>query len=828
MTIMMAFSMAACSEKNTPADELEELKPPTTVDDADWQTVPAAGGTIGKDDISITFPSGTFSGNTQVAISNVSKGKVYGDYEVSPFYQIVMPVTTHTPTTIKIKSNQLDDDVRFVFSSEGYALSSGKNIESNNVLEATYANGEYTVTLPAFENGEDTKTDYFTIGLARTLSLTAETRASGVLEEGTVKGIKWELLAEPSAKESNYYEKVVNYRENQKVKQYITDALSTITDLGFKLNGTDRVIRYYYYNTFEYGLFVQSKWSDKNNCIQLGVDMIGYSLLTGQKSDLASTVLHETFHLFQSEYDPRSAYRKAGGFLGYSADNENILYEMGAVWIEQFANDGQLKAEWLKNDIFKKAFHRGSDLSSDKDKLGMSQETSRWGNGQNTGENRSNSYQMQGYTMGPWLYYMTTQMKSDGFSKNSVLELHELWRKNWKSDTHNAYYILEDWLKLPNHQTANTVNIFDGCNIDDYYLMLLQGKLVKDLDIGQILQDHNHFVISEVGTKYSFEGKVYPNGCAVRKVSLTGFKGVSLEEKELVIKQESSDVHTYVAITQKKTNHSTYNLAQRSGEVRVIELGDSILIKGPTLEQLRESDGSIETNFYLITTNTFNFLHDTKTRTNKPTIELRNKKEEENQQELNIQSITFEAKVSAKSENYDFFADDPNYKFQVGNYNGASAENVSVKTTKNGNTLHVEFTNNYTYYSKDYIQQSLSFDIDGFDGDMKSWVINNVKAYYSVDDIAQHDVPIIGTKTWMSIMEASNVGIVMDECTFSTVEGSSSMLVFRAKPSSGLSVSHFAGYIENFYQQSTNYSYVNDPDNYVEIVLWHDKVYPMK
>ena len=545
-------------------------------------------------------------------------------------------------------------------------------------------------------------------------------------------------------------------------------------------------------------------------------------MITNTKYNLDVTVLHETFHLFQADYDPRNSARKAGGLLGYSADNQNILYEIGAVWMEQFKNSGQLSADWLKNVAFKNAFHKGSELKSNKDKLGFGLEVSRWGDGNNTGKNRDSCNQQQGYTMSPWLYYMTTQMKDYGFSNSSVLELHKLWRTNWKSDTHNAYHILNDWVKLPNH---NAAYIFDSNNIDDYYLMLLQGNLVKDFSIGEILKDEKNFVIDKVGKRYDLEGQCYAFGCGVRKILLNGFKNVSLEDKKLVVKQECPNVHTYMAITQKKTNHATYNLLQRSGVVRVIEIGDSMVVKGSVLEQLRESDGSIDTHIYLITTNTYNNMFDWDINPFKVSIELKDK-EKENSEDLNITDVQFKASVYAKSDNSDF-GDSPTWGITVSPYNEETEQYVQINTTKNDNSFHVEFSNSYNYYSIRQIEKTLSFDIDGYGGEMKNWVINNLKAFESIDDISQHDgTVIIGDKTTMTNLVAANLKIVMDECYFSTIPGVNSYLTFRATPSSGLNVPKFAGYYEDFYGRIVNYSYVNDPNNFMEVTIYYDKVYP--
>ena len=77
------FLLPACSDDES-VDTPKES--PTPVSDGDWQTVSAKGGTIERGDISITVPQGTFSKDTKVAITEISKGKKFGDREASAYY----------------------------------------------------------------------------------------------------------------------------------------------------------------------------------------------------------------------------------------------------------------------------------------------------------------------------------------------------------------------------------------------------------------------------------------------------------------------------------------------------------------------------------------------------------------------------------------------------------------------------------------------------------------------------------------------------------------------------------------------------------------------
>ena len=108
------------------------------ISDSDWQTVPATGGTIEKDDIALTFASGTFKTDAKVAITSVKKGEIGGQYEASPFYQISMPCTAAKPVTVKFKSADKCDDVCVVAHSRAFCMSSGQEKKAEMKYETTY------------------------------------------------------------------------------------------------------------------------------------------------------------------------------------------------------------------------------------------------------------------------------------------------------------------------------------------------------------------------------------------------------------------------------------------------------------------------------------------------------------------------------------------------------------------------------------------------------------------------------------------------------------------------------------------------------------------
>ena len=59
--LFLLSGLTSCDSTEDSVEDPAKPKPEAPIADGDWQVVPATGGTITKDSISITFPSGTFS-----------------------------------------------------------------------------------------------------------------------------------------------------------------------------------------------------------------------------------------------------------------------------------------------------------------------------------------------------------------------------------------------------------------------------------------------------------------------------------------------------------------------------------------------------------------------------------------------------------------------------------------------------------------------------------------------------------------------------------------------------------------------------------------------
>ena len=635
MMVIMMFMVTACSEggsnDETPQSPSTPQKPDTPVNDGDWQVVPVTGGTIQKDDITIEFPSGTFKKDTKIAVKKVKKGEICGDCEVSEFYQITAPVTTYQTMTFKIKSENLSDGVSLVLHSLGYAPSTDDTSYTDVYMETTYKNGEYITTMPVLKNENDNDTFSYTIGLVKSPLANAGTRGAKdgtIVGEGMVGDVMWTLYIAPSARKVVGYDIVLNDKTHAAVSQHIEESIQKILDLGFKLrewNGRNRVVKFLYTNTSNYGLFRQSPADCTLSSIEIGVDKIKEE--GSDPSQLKCTIIHELFHYFQAEYDPRVAYDKAGGYANLAIDNQSIINEMASVWVEQFMNDGKLNVSFL-NQVLGNSFSQVNN-----GQVGFGQEVRRWGlkkvkdgilDQVNIVDDIKTTeylnYQEQGYSMGPWLQYLLKEIKilKSNVDVHPVLKLYTIFLEKWKNKTYNSYYIIEEWLNSYDKALLN------NAYIKDYYKELFDGQLINGFTFHNLSLSAMWLKNSET-LKLEAQGRCFPYGCAVNKFILSDYNNISLTGKELVIKQEKPDVNTILCMSESTGNKRNYRWhSDNYGIATEVKKGDSLVLKGNLLEKYRNKDGKFNLEFFLVTMNSTNKMHDEKTENQTfLTIELR-------------------------------------------------------------------------------------------------------------------------------------------------------------------------------------------------------------
>ena len=683
--VILIMGLVACASSDESVDE--PLKPDTKINDGDWETIPTGGGTIEKGDITIQFPSGTFSGDTKVAVSEVNKGQICGDDEVSKFYQITLPYTCGKPFTVKIKCDEKGEDINAIVHAPAMAVGPYKQIYADCTIESTNSNGEYTFTIPSSGNQDVTDNASLSVGIAkirRILGESAGTRAVG--------GISWHYDISVFHQQKNL--------DNWKKADYpgsIKSALQHLQDLGFTISGSRNLPVSFVVEENEdmSGHLVQSKWNDIFNGIALNDLYITDFDRYNAKNPVKRTCIHELTHYYQSVgYDPRWPVVKMA-----TDGDERMIYECAAVWSEKF-NDGgspslgfvsQYLPRFLTSLTEVKKAHEGDKESK-------------------------NPYADHGYGMAALIEYLTTQRKSEGFKDNSVVELYEIMKSSsaglGTKLSGTTFDFLKAWAKQHNSK------FFEDDGYDDFILKLMTGKVYTEMNPYQAVNGANDR-LKEDG-EITARSQCYPYGAYINRLNLmsdndnTQFKNSgSLTNKQLVVEQIQDGVQTYV-------------VAQYQGGLKQIDgkaiKGSPIVIDGKTLESFRKGD-NYNVNIYAISTNC-------KNQSALPT-EVNLKLEDAQEAEIQSLNVDFQLWMDDSPA---FPGVDNRSPFWSGDYwesifypRGESFDKATVKKGKT--SWHVEAEKSWDDPASTKIKKAkytASFDLDNIDRGYPNAVINNL------------------------------------------------------------------------------------------------------
>ena len=580
---ILLLGLAACGSSEGPSeDEPNKPKPEAPVDDGDWQTVPATGGTIEKGDITITFPSGTFSKDTKVAITDVRKGETCGEYEVSKFYQITMPVKIDKSFTVSIKCTEQASDIRFAAKTLGYLKSTGENVVNIVCLDGSYSNGEYKLTLPATKRDEDDGCSYMTLGLVHTSSMdenvsARETRAPKI--EGKVDNVEWYItntLYLPIRLTSAQKSAVSIWKP--KFNRYMAEAIKQIHALGFRITTSSPQIPIICYNDPDpkkesFGNYSSNDYYDAWSSIYINMGRI---MSDGDDTtSIKQTFIHELLHYYQSYYGPSP--KKT------NTNEATMLCEAGSVWAEQFMDDGKLNNNFILEKLpwFIRSLY---DIEG------------AWA-GDNAEKTTKERYTNHGYAMSTLFYYFTSPLsKKDGLAldKAKIVEFYQLWDEF----PGQGFTPMRQWF----HRHKLDFFLYP-LEYENYLMCLLSGELISYKKTPFI----NVFTISSsMKSKYtenitsdgkkdnSFPCLTY--GCYIGDYTISNYKNEkgenSLKGKEIVIKQIRPNVTTYVIAGNKS------RVKQLPG--RAVQ-GDSIVINGDDLAGMFDGAGVV--SLYTVTIN---------------------------------------------------------------------------------------------------------------------------------------------------------------------------------------------------------------------------------
>ena len=688
---MFICSLVACGGKE---DEVEDQdNPAVPVNPGDYQTVPVTGGTIEKGDIAITFPSGTFDADTKVAITEVKKGSVGGEYEASPFYQITLPESTKKPITLEMKAEDLSGEAEFVVRSPGYAISLVSDVSNEATAETTYSNGVYATTFPAFDNSDNKDNVSVTVGLCKAPDESAARKTTRASESKSIsnhyKDIKWKLDIGYWDFDETKYKQLS--RRLSEVDGYVQDAIKIIYDLGFRL--PDDITINYHMKKGDgwHGYYYRSLLGRDYDGIVLNGDYVGST--AAETKILKQTIIHETLHNFQSHYEMHKYRNPTGDHMS--------MYEIGAIWIEKFMNGGKTNGRYQLKE------HGMRTTYTNNFRVGLSQSSS-------DVKAMYGTYEQQGYALGPLLYYMTNKNASRGYDDKTIYAFYDHWGRIPMSG-YTLIDVLNEW-----YNTTYKENFFDGTDhINNYYLSLWKGELMPDFNISllepYVKEDTKKDIdlLSEKKSKLSLEGKVYPYGCEglLFKMDTTCFKDSTLNKDEMVIKQEAKGVKTYLLYSKGKTVLLYPQVATSK---------DSIVVSGAELEALREN-GAFKSTFFLLTVREKCSLTDTGTIPTQTSVDIRPAEDKQP-----VCEVTFSMNVALQ------YWDEKKGKYKRENFASSilftDKEDATIKSTEKGNDLHVECTGKGAW-NKD---GTLSFDIINWKNwSSKTTKVMNVKYHWA-------------------------------------------------------------------------------------------------
>lgn len=393
----------ACSEKND--DEgggNEKPQPENPVNKEDWQSVSASGGTIEKGDITLTFPSGTFSSDTEVAITEVNASTVASEGTLSKFYQVTLPASgTKKKFTISLKCGEAETNVDVVARMPGVNRHTGKVSNHNFFLDAEVVGNTVKASVPLM-SGDGQETPYFTIGVVESAGgdNAAQTRAKGAYSYN----VKWSLDIYRKYKKSGRKKEIEDYLDLQ-----IPQAHRDLKKLKFELPTED--IRYILNESEFTGTskdawgFEVAPWYSKSEVhILLNarkfMEMVTANYPTDNVGQLDQTLVHETIHAIQDMvYDPRWFACKRYVQGGYG-DPWAMMSEAIGSWSEHVTGDKRIaENSVLKDNVL--AF--------------MTEFMPHYWN--------SNTYMVNGYAMGLFIKYLASKT-----SDQNIVELFQYQR----------------------------------------------------------------------------------------------------------------------------------------------------------------------------------------------------------------------------------------------------------------------------------------------------------------------------------------------------------------------------------------------------------------
>lgn len=498
-------------------------------------TVDSKGGKIEYGDIAIDFPSGTFSTSTKITVSEVEKGKIDGDLEISTYYQVKFSGGVAKSIKVAIRSPEYanDDNVKLQFVTPAWIPSGSTTGEAHSLIDMKYENDSYVAEISPMDSPEEI--DNMTVSFGLVSYPTLDMVSSRMTRAGDDDfAVLW-----------NNYWGFNEAKINRKMQDsWIPDVIAKIAVLGFEMDTKPlfpKTIKYIVRtldNPGKWGACTYSYWAAEFNTIEVNYLKLMQLGVSGNSTELEKTLIHETLHYYQAYYDPRSAF-------GVQLDGEStvkILDEATAVWSERFYGDRL--SNLTKNNV--------ADFvaTSNPEKRYIYDVINRDGN------NWPKRYEAVGYGMSALIEYLSQRINT-----RIVIEMYNK-RKRKEKNVYDSHGIVEDVAN------AHGIDIFSQTGYKDFIEQLGCGKVYPDFTFPSIRKIGRKPQGSVVGdTKYYLK----EFGKSVNCTNLALGYGAIIELLEIVVTKldgSQSDVLDNVSgiIEQKKDGLKTWVYGFRDKE----------------------------------------------------------------------------------------------------------------------------------------------------------------------------------------------------------------------------------------------------------------------
>lgn len=510
--LFLLSGLTACSSTEDSAEDSSKPKPEVPVNDGDWQIVSASGGTIVKDDISITFPSKTFSEDAKVAISETSAKKLTASDIGSKFYQVVLPKTgTSKEISVSVKFERTVKNPRMIISSIGWNKHLVEQQLTLYELKTSITDNTATATIEECCEYEDTN-PFFYIGV---IDASDKDNYSKTATRSTIYRFKVnrDVSNEEYEKNKVAYDKIEEY-----LNENVPIAHKKLNDLGFRLPSVD--IQYLVREpkdekeeemcgswTCGYGI----KWHgniyiNKKRLLQFVNNPNSTELLY----NIQETLIHETVHAIHDIfYDSRSG--RNIGADGLEGDESALLDEAMGTWVEKFWGK---EIERSHNTVLNLPYVLKSFFPP---------------------ERSSKTYQKHGYGLAAFIEYLS--QKTDD---KKIVRLFDLKRRQSLRDAIN------DFLK------EQKISFFDIQSYNDFVTKVFNGQIIYDLRIDSCTTS-KQIIISENNLNIDIEHNLYSWGTGLQKIGIRKAAIANNPNKIIKWTQEHEGVTTRIFYLKDKT-----------------------------------------------------------------------------------------------------------------------------------------------------------------------------------------------------------------------------------------------------------------------------------